>query len=153
MALYNTICYLTLTFRFRVLTPLTLIFRVVVPFLSPLIFSVVAFAFDVILATFVFVYLLFIDETLPSNFTTAVPPFFTLTVVLDSFGAVVTVTLQVSFLPVVRVAVIVTVPLLSAVIFPFLTVATFLFEVAQAFAFPLLTLNICDVPDFKHNDK
>ena len=94
MALLCVACYLTLTFRFRVLTPLTLIFRVVLPFLSPLIFRVVAFAFEVILATFVFVYLLLIDETLPLSFTVVVFPFLTVAVVLDSLGEVVTNTLQ-----------------------------------------------------------
>ena len=86
-----------------------------------------------------FVYLLLIVEILPLILTTAILPFFTFTVVFESLGAVVTVTLQVSFLPVVNVAVTVEVPLFRAVIFPLLTVATFLLELVQDFIVPPTT--------------
>lgn len=85
---------------------------IVVPFFRPLIFKVTSLVFDVIFATLLFVYLLLIVETLPLILTTAILPFFTFTVVFESLGAVVTVTLQDSFLPVVNVAVTDEVPLL-----------------------------------------
>ena len=105
--------------------------------------------FELIFAIFVFVYLLSIVATLPMIATVTVLPFFTLTVVLVSLGAVDTTTLQVSFLPVVSVAVTVAVPLLSAVILPSFTVATFWFDVVQDFTVPPTAFNVLLPPDFR----
>ena len=105
--------------------------------------------FELIFAILVFVYLLSIVATLPMIATVTVSPFFTLTDVLVSLGAVDTTTLQFSFLPVVRVAVTVAVPLLSEVIFPLLTIATFLLEVVHDFTVPPTAFMVLLAPDFR----
>lgn len=72
---------------------MTLTFKVVLPFLSPLIFNLVADLLDLILANFVLVYLLFTPLALPVIFTVTVLPFLTETLFLLNFGEVVTLTL------------------------------------------------------------
>ena len=64
----------------------------------------------------------------------------------ESLGEVFTLTLQVSFSPLISLAVTVTVPFLSAVTVPLETLATALFEDIQVFTTPFVTFNKAVVP-------